>query len=192
MSLVVAYKRNGFVYMGADTQSTCGTTIERNLNASGFKITRLANGFLIGVCGRVKAHQIIVAQKKWFNIPENEKFDKRYIVKNIIPELSALMKNVNEDQDARNASVAASVLIAYKDGMFLITRQLNVYECGTFAVLGSGGNFAKYMLAQITDNDDIDQGLLSALRAGARFDSMVSAPYILIDTKDMQYKIVEN
>lgn len=192
MSLAVAYKRDNVVYMGADTQSTCGTAIERNLNASGFKITRLANGCLIGVCGRVKAHQLIVAQKKWFDIPENETFDKRHIVKNIIPELSALMKNVNEEQDTRNASVAASVLIAYQDRMFLITRQLNVYECGTYAVIGSGGNYAKYALSQITDNDDVNLGLLNALRVGARFDSTVSAPYILIDTKDKEYKIVED
>lgn len=191
MSLVVAYKKDGFVYMGADTQSTSGTAIDRTLNASGFKITRLANGMLIGVCGRVKAHQLIVAQKKWFDIPDGETFDKQYIVKNIIPELSNLMKNVNEEQDTRNASVAASVLIAYRDRMFLITRQLNVYECGTYVVIGSGGNYAKYAISQITKGDDVNQGLLSALRAGARFDSTVSAPYILIDTKDKEYKIVE-
>ena len=192
MSLVVAYKRDNVVYMGADTQTTCGSAIERTLNASGFKITRLANGFLVGVCGRVKAHQLIVAQKKWFNIPENETFDKRYIVKNIIPKLSNLMKGINDEQDTRNASVAANVIIAYQDRMFLITRQLNVYECGTYAVIGAGGNFAKYALSQITDNDDVNQGLLRALRAGARFDSTVSAPYILIDTNNKEYKIVED
>ena len=191
MSLVVAFKKDGVVYMGADTQSTCGSTISRTLNESGFKITRLSNGILVGICGRVKGHQRIIAQKHWFDISEGETISKRYIVKNIIPELCTLMKDIKEDKDASNSSMDVSILIAWQDKMFVISRDYEVYECETYAAIGAGYNYSKYSLSQIGENDDINEGLLKALRAGARFDSTVSAPYILIDTKDKEYKIVE-
>lgn len=192
MSLVVAFKRDGVVYMGADTQSTCGSTISRTLNEGGFKITRLPNGMLVGVCGRVKGHQKIIAQKHWFDIPEGDTLSKRYIVKNIIPELSVLMKDLNEDKDAHNSSMEVSILIAWQDKMFVISRNYKVFECETYAAIGSGDDYSKYKLSQIGEKDDINEGLLNALRTGAHFDSMVSAPFVLIDTKDREYKIVED
>lgn len=191
MSLVVAYKKDGIVYMGADTQSSIGSTIDRTLNESGFKITRLPNGMLIGVCGRVKGHQKIIAQKKWFDIPEDETFDKRYIVKNIVPELSTIMKDIKDDKDSSNSSMEVRVLIAWQGQMFVIARHFEVFECDRYAAIGAGDDYSRYELAQIKDDDDINEGLLKALRMGSMFDSSVSAPYILIDTKDKEYKIVE-
>lgn len=191
MSLVVAYKRNGIVYMGADTQSSKGSTIDRTLNESGFKITRLSNGILIGVCGRVKGHQRIVAQKKWFNVQDGEVFDKRYIVKNIVPELSVLMKGIKDDKDSRNDSMEVSILIAWRDKMFKIVRNFGVFECDNYAAIGAGDDYSQYELSQIKEEEDVNEGILNALRAGANFDSSVSAPYILIDTKDKEYKVVE-
>ena len=191
MSLIVAYKKDGIVYMGADTQSTCGTAISRALNESGFKITRLPNGILVGVCGRVKAHQKIVAQKHWFAMPEGEKLSKRYIVQNIIPELSALMGEMKEEKNSRNSSLDVSIILAHRDKMFIIARYFEVFECNTFAAIGAGDDFSVYALSQIRAGDDVNEGLLKALRAGAHFDSTVSAPYVLIDTKDREYAIVE-
>ena len=190
MSLVVAYKRNGVVYMGADTQSTHGSTIRRTLNESGFKITRFPNGILLGVCGRVKGHQMIAAQREWFS-PKEGAFDKRYIVRNIIPKLSELMKDIREDKDASNASMEVSILIALKDRIFVITRQFAVYECQNFAAIGAGNDYSRYCLSQIGESGDVNEGILKALRAGACFESTVSAPYVLIDTQDREFKIVE-
>lgn len=191
MSLVVAYKRDGIVYMGADTQTSLGSRIDRILNESGFKITKFPNGVLVGVCGRVKGHQLIKAQEKWFNLAENVTIDKRYIVKNIIPELSVLMKDINDDKEARSSSMSVLILIAHYDKIFVITKYFEVFECDSYAAIGAGDDFAKYTLSQISATSDVNEGLLEALRAGAHFESTVSAPYVLINTKDQQYTIVE-
>lgn len=190
MSLVVAYKREGVVYMGADTQSSYGTTIERALNESGFKISSLPNGVLLGMTGRVKAHQMILAHKELFDIPHGCAFNKRHIVKNIIPKLSKLMNEVVEDKDSCTSSMEVSVLVAYKEKLFYITRDFRVFDCNGYTAIGAGRDYVKYALSTI-GGGDINESLLQALRTGAMFDSSVSAPYILIDTKDREYKIVE-
>lgn len=191
MSLVVAYKRNGTVYMGADTQSTGDTEIERVLNESGFKISRLPSGMLVGFCGRVKGHQRVMAHKQLFDVPDGETFDKRYIVKNVIPRLAALMKEISDDNEARNASPSVKVIIAFKDKMWLIGSKYRVYECDSYVATGAGSEYARYPLSTIDESADVNEGLLKALRAGAHFDSTVSAPYILIDTRDREYRIAE-
>ena len=192
MSLVVAYARDGVVYMGADTQSSIGTAIERFVNESGYKITRMPNGMLIGVCGRAKGHQMIVAQKDWFDVKPNEAFDKRYIVNKIIPRLSELMKGIPDDEGARSSCMSVRILIGWKDKIYYISKYFEVFECQGYASIGSGCDYSKYHLSQIGPNDDVNEGLLKALRTGARFESTVSAPYILIDTKDKRYTVVED
>ena len=192
MSLIVAYKRKGIIYMGADTQTTVGTGIERTLNEKGFKIARLENGMLVGLCGRVKGHQKILARKELFDIPEGVKFDKRYIVKNIIPEFCAISGDISDEKDVRNTAMSVSMILAWRDKLFVITRYFDVFECGTFAAIGAGNEYARYELSQIAEGNDVNEGLLKALRAGAYFDNTISAPFILIDTKDREYRIVEN
>ena len=192
MSLVVAYKKGDVVYMGADTQVTCGSEIGRTLNEIGFKIARMPSGILMGVCGRVKYHQRILAQKQWFTLGEGEKLSKRYIVKNVIPALSALMQNISEDKDASHSSMEISLLLAQEDRLFLLTRQFAVYECDHCLAIGAGDDYAKFALMQAGQAADINEGLIRALKTGAHFDSTVSAPYILIDTKNREYQIVED
>ena len=191
MSLVVAYKKNGIIYMGADTQTTQGTTVERFMNESGYKITRLPNGMLVGICGRVKCHQKIIARKGLFDIPDNVKFDKRYIVRNMIPEICEITSLLKDDKGARNVSMDVSMVLAWKDKMFVITHYFDVYECNTYVAIGAGDDYSKYELSKIGENDDVNEGLLRALRVGAYFDTTVSAPFILIDTKNREYKVVE-
>ena len=191
MSLVVAYKKDGIIYMGADTQSTQGTAVERHLNESGFKIARLKNGMLVGICGRIKGHQMILAQKELFDIPGGGKFDKRHIVRNVIPGICAITGKLKDDKGARNMSMDVSMILAREDRMFVITRYFDVFECNTYAAIGAGDDYSKYVLSTIGDGD-VNEGLLRALRAGAYFDTTVSAPYVLIDTKNREYRIVEN
>ena len=191
MSLVVAYKKDGTVYMGADTQSSRGSEISRTLNASGFKISKLPSGILMGVCGLVKGHQKILTQKNWFELPEGKKLDKRYIVKNIIPKLSELMKGIKEDKDARHSSMEVCLLLAQADRLFMISNQYTVFESHSYAAIGAGADYSEYCLSRAEEADDVHEGLLKALRAGAHFDSTVSAPYVLIDTKDREYAVVE-
>ena len=61
MSVIVAIKENGVVYMGADSQTTTGRRKLNDLNETAYKITRFENGMLVGFCGRVAAKQAILS-----------------------------------------------------------------------------------------------------------------------------------
>lgn len=191
MSIVVAYKRDGIVYMGADTQTTRGSGIIRSLNEGGFKISRLANGMLLGICGLVKGHQRILANKKLFEVPRRETFDKRYIVRNIVPALSEMMKDVNEERSSCNSSMSMQILIGYQGNLFYISRDFEVLVCDRYAAIGAAEDYAVYALSQIGEGD-VNEGLLKAMRVGAQCDNSVSAPFVLIDSKTKEFKIVED
>lgn len=63
MSVIVAIKENGVVYIGADSQTTTGRRKHNGLNETAFKINRLGNGMLVGFCGRVAATQSILSME---------------------------------------------------------------------------------------------------------------------------------
>ena len=66
MSVIVAVKENGVVYMGADTQTTSGRKKHNGLNETAFKIHRLENGILVGFCGKVAAKQTTLSLQGLF------------------------------------------------------------------------------------------------------------------------------
>ena len=68
MSVVIAIKENGVIYMGTDTQVTSGNKKENELNKNSFKIALLDNGLLVGVCGNYGLKQQIIADKSIFTL----------------------------------------------------------------------------------------------------------------------------
>ena len=63
MSIVIGIKKDGVIYMGADTQRTCGGTKCNCLSESNFKITRFKNGVLLGHVGTVRTSYLMYTQK---------------------------------------------------------------------------------------------------------------------------------
>ena len=80
MSVIVAIKENGVVYMGADSQTTAGRRKYSYLNETSFKIARLDKGILVGFCGRVAARQAILAMKDVFTLDEHGGLTKRHFI----------------------------------------------------------------------------------------------------------------
>ena len=142
MSVIVAIKENGVVYMGADSQTSAGKTKEHRLNETGFKVTRLENGMLVGFCGRVAVRQAILSiASEVFTLNESGKLDKAHIVKEIIPKFA---KYLNSEGDEENGTLGVSVLLAHKDELYQITTDLDVLHLNEYSASGAGKMYAFY------------------------------------------------
>ena len=186
MSVIIALKKDKSIYLGADTQRTCSnirTICGRNEN---WKITAYKNGVLLGGVGSVRVTNAVRVHNEWFEKIEGE-LTKEYIVKMIVPQmmLEFFEKGL---VDEKRKNVDASFVIAYKDKAFCITRELAVYEADGFCI-GSGAEFAYPYL--YGNSDDIKQTILTALRGVAKRDITIGAPFILIDSVNLKFEIVE-
>ena len=184
MSVIVAIKQDGVVYMGADTQTTFGNNRFQGLNEAGFKIRRLDNGILLGFCGRVAAKQSILANKDLFVLDENQNLTKQHIVNNIVPVLVDKVGYIG-NQDSGKMDVC--ILLAYKDKMYTIEYDLRVVALNEIARTGAGCESVTYSLRE--QGYPVRERLLNALKTSARRVDSVSGPYVLIDTLNKQYYI---
>lgn len=187
MSVIVAVKENGVVYMGADSQTTAGNRQYHNLNQTGYKITRLDNGILVGFCGRVATAQIIRTMQDVFTLNERAELTKRHIVKEIVPKLSDKMELIGDEQ---SGDIEVSILLAHMDKIYIITDRLDVVHLNEYGKTGAGAPFVDYVL-QTKKNLPPKLRILRALSESAKREESVSGPFVLIDTKKLEYVVTD-
>ena len=68
---------------------------------------------------------------------------------------------------------------------------MQVIRYEDYQATGSGANAVNYGLSRIDKSKDINEQLLRLLRISAKHDTRVSAPFILIDTKDLRFTVKE-
>lgn len=187
MSVIVAVKENGVVYMGADSQTTTGRRKRSGLNETSFKITRLKNGMLVGFCGRVAAKQAILSMDDVFVLDKEGGLNKKHIVKEIVPKLVDKMQLIG-DEDSGVLDV--SILLAYKDKLYRITSDLDVLNLNECGRSGAGADFTNWYLFG-EKNLSIRERILKALVASAKRTESVGGPYVLIDTQKQEFEVVD-
>jgi ATP-dependent protease HslVU (ClpYQ) peptidase subunit len=187
MSVVVAIKENGVIYMGADSQTTAGKRKRNHLNEMAYKVVKLDNGVLVGLCGRVAARQTILSMKNVFTLDEQSELTKRHIVKEIVPKLVDKMEQIGDEE---SGSLDVSILLAYKDKLYRITSGLNVIHLNENGSAGAGRDFANYALFAMRSLP-VKERLLKALMESAKRTESVGGPYVLIDTNNLEYEVVD-
>lgn len=189
MSVVVAVKENGVVYMGADSQITIerDKEIKHTLNDSSFKIRKLNNGILVGHCGDVQSAERIFSNQDILTLDENGMLTKKHIVTNIVPKL---LEIIDEIGDKKKGIIDVTLILAYKESLYKIDDDLVTYKYNNYVKSGTGGAFVDYPLYLYRDLP-IKERIVKALQESARRDLYVSAPFVLINTKEQKYEIVD-
>ena len=187
MSVIVAIKENGVVYMGADSQMTTGRRKRNGLNETAYKITRFENGMLVGFCGRVAAKQAILSMDNVFVLDKEGGLNKKHIVKEIVPKLVDKMQLIGDED---SGALDVSILLAYKDKLYSITPGLDIIKLNECGRSGAGADFTNWYLFG-EKNLSIRERILKALMASAKRTESVGGPYVLIDTQKQEFEVVD-
>lgn len=187
MSVIVAVKENGTIYMGADSQTTTGRRKRNGLNETAYKITRLENGMLVGFCGKVAAKQAILSMEDVFVLDKEGGINKKHIVKEIVPKLVDKMQLIGDED---SGALDVSILLAYKDKLYRITSGLDVLNLNECGRSGAGADFTNWYLFG-EKNLSIRERILKALVASAKRTESVGGPYVLIDTQNQKFEVVD-
>lgn len=190
MSVIIAVKENGIVYMGADSQTTIGDNYEKEnrLNENDFKIHKLENGMLAGLCGKVKSSQRILYDKDILTLDKNGMLTKEHILTHIIPKL---LEKIDEIGEREKGNINSSLILAHNDSLYKIDGKLRVKKCTEYAKDGSGSKNVDFPLHYYR-NLPIKERIITTLQESARRDLNVSGPFVLIDTKEQKFEIVDS
>ena len=194
MSIVVAVKKDGVVYLGADTRTTCGDSIETHLLPSHFKIRRLGSCY-VGSTGTVAILQLLKIHPEWFELG-GEPLTKRYLVREVVPTYYSLLREqgliASPSESKEVVNIESSFLITDGLRVFRIRSDFTVVEEGDFSAIGCTRHIAYACFSHADSAATPRELTLAALRASATRNTGVGAPYVLVDTRDNQFEIVED
>lgn len=198
MSLIVAIRKNGRIYMAADTQSTCGDIKFTRLGKDAKKIEVFENGMMLGHTGLVHNTQIVCAHPELFTLPEDGILTKRHVVQNIIPRLYKCYKDHEMLMEKENAPVGADneFLLAHGDRLFHINKWFEVSAVGHYAAVGSGTDIALPGLVALDAegslcDTEIEERLVELLRIASSRVTSVSGPFYTIDSTAQTFRLAQ-
>ena len=193
MSLIVAIKRDGVVYFGADTRTTRGDSFSSHLYPDDRKVVKVGSCF-VAACGIVSNIRIMTSHPEWFEL-DGRPLTKKHIVTRIIPEYYELIKDRGHfDKGERNEGAPNSeccFLISDGDRLFKVFDDFEVAELNEIGFIGCTDSLARTVADLMGKDADPEEVILKCQRLSAMVDEGVGPPYVLVNTRDKNFKIVE-
>lgn len=192
MSLVVAIKKEGVVYMGSDSQVTSGGSRSTLRNPNNYKIWKVigVDNCLMGGVGRLRDACIIRTMDDLvtdFNVIKQQ-ISFEFVVRKIVPDIIEKLREVHYiKEDGVFEYMDSSYLFAFKDQLFHIDEDGTVIEIDDYVAIGSGKNEAIGSLLS-TEEEPIKR-IVKAIKASAASDIYVDYPIILSNTKETEFSI---
>ncbi len=194
MSVVVAIKENGKIYIGADSQVTKGGTRTTLKNENNYKVWRVigAPHCLMAHVGVLRDANIVRLMPNLvteYNIFRNHiGFD--FVVRKVVPEIIEELSNCGYLKEGKTTEyLDSSFLFAYKDQLFVINPDKSVIEVEDYVAIGSGADQAVGSLLS-TEGLSPKERIVKAIKSSAATDIYVDYPIILTDTENGEFEIV--
>ena len=195
MSVVVAIKHEGKIYMGSDSQVTKGGTRTTLSNPNNFKIWKIqgAENALMGHVGNLRDANIVRLMDGVIDDYDEfcDRVNFKFVVKYLVPEIISNLTRAKflKVKDEHVDYLDSSFLFAYKDKLFLISSDCSVIEIDDCVAIGSGSQEAIGSLLS-TEGDEPVTRIIKAIRASAANDIYVDYPIIISDTEECNFKVI--
>ena len=194
MSVVVAIKENGKIYIGADSQVTRGGTRTTLKNPNNYKVWKVlgADSTLMAHVGMLRDANVVRLMDGLvsdYNVYRNHvSFD--FVVKKIFPEIIQELVDYNLLKDGKNTEfLESSFMFAFKDQLYLLNMDKSVIEVDDYAAIGSGADQAIGSLLS-TEGESPKERIVKAIKSSAASDIYVDYPIILVDTENTEFEVV--
>lgn len=194
MSVVVAIKKDGKIYMGSDSQATLGGTRTTLKNPNNYKIWKVlgVDNCLMGSVGNLRDACVIKTMDNLvteYNIYKKHiSFD--FVVNKIVPDIiERLSKARYIKSDGVFDGMDSSFLFAFEDQLYEINNGGGVIEIEGYVAIGSGKNEAIGSLLS-TEGLSPEERIIKAIKASAAHDLYVDYPIIMTSTDNSEFEII--
>lgn len=194
MSVVVAIKDKGRIYIGSDSQVTKGGSRTTLKNPNNYKIWKVegCEHCLMGHVGNLRDANVVRLMSGIVDDYDEycDRVNYRFVVKYVVPEIIKTLRNAQFLKEDKYVDfLDSSFLFAYKDKLFSINSDCSVIEIDDYVAIGSGANEAIGSLLS-TEKADPKTRIVKAIKASATSDIYVDYPIIISDTENTEFEIV--
>ena len=192
MSILIAVKKGDTIFFGADTRGRVNGRVRNFLHEWDFKVQKTAEGMVVGMVGDDNVRKTLFACNEIFDLDKKGRLTRKHIINEIIPKIRYILKEEGFVKKEKGVlkEMECRFILAYKGDFFRILMSYDVNTGSDFFVTGRASAFAEYAVSCIKPDDDVNQKIVEALDIVSKHSRVVSRPYVLIDTKDLEYKIV--
>ena len=195
MSVVVAIKKDGVVYLGSDSQVTRGGTRTSLTNPNNFKIWKVkgVDNCLMGHVGLLRDACVIRVMENLVREIDviHDEVNFEYVVTRVVPKIIEELKFYNYlESEGKFKDMESRYLFAFEDKLFVIGFDGSVIEVDDYIAIGSGECESIGSLLTTNNNDDPETRIIKAIKASAAHDIYVDYPIILSNTKDLEFKVI--
>lgn len=194
MSVIVAIKKDGVVYMGCDSQITNGGTRTTLKNENNYKIWKVGDvekcfmgsvGNLRDACA-IRTMDDLVTNYNVFK----KHISYHFVVNKIVPDIIKRLQDFSFlKKDGVFEGMDSSYLFAFEDQLYMIHNDGSVIEIDDCVAIGSGKNEAIGSLLS-TENEEPRTRIIRAIKSSASSDIYVDYPIILINTNSQEFEII--
>jgi len=190
MSVVVAIKKDGVVYMGADTQVTYGSYSRHYEYDEEHKLFIVKSiGIMIGFVGSASHSYLFKQLIKTLTTLKDRKLTKDIIRQQLVEPFITLLKDYDLlHMDEGWHDIKTTILIAKDDDLFQIEDDGNILNLQKYGSIGSGSMATIPYLSH--HHGDIRNVIKDALESAAHMDQYVSAPFLICDSQTLELEEV--
>lgn len=195
MSVVVAIKKDGKVYMGADSQVSKGGTRLSLTNPNNYKIWKVkgVENCLMGSVGNLRDACVVRVMRGLVREIDaiKDEVDFEYVVGRIVPMIrEELIDYGYIKKDGVFEGFDSSFLFAYQDKLYYINSDASVIEIDDCIAIGSGSSEAIGSLLTSMNIEDSKERIIKAIKSSATHDIYVDYPIILSDTASTNFDVL--
>lgn len=195
MSVVVAIKKDGVVYLGSDSQVTRGGTRTSLTNPNNFKIWKVkgVDNCLMGHVGLLREACVIRVMENLVREIDviHDEVNFEYVVTRVVPKIIDELKEFNYiETEGKFKNMESKYLFAFKDKLFVIGFDGSVIEVDDYIAIGSGESESIGSLLTTNNDEDPETRIIKAIKASAAHDIYVDYPIVLSNTKDLEFKVI--
>jgi ATP-dependent protease HslVU (ClpYQ) peptidase subunit len=179
LTCILGLKRDGKVYMGADSLYLNGWHIYRSPPP---KIFRVGN-MLIGTSGSQRVSDILQYN---LEVDEDWKEPIDCMTQDFIPALRAALKEHGAmmSDEGRDGIEDSAIMVAYKGCLFIIGEDFSLSEIVEYEAIGAGAKYALGYLWGLGNQDSEDPGaaiemIENALECAAYFCASCARPWVV-------------
>jgi len=197
MSVVVAIKQEGRVYLGADSQVTKGGTRRTLKNPNNYKIWKVkgANNCLMAHVGNVRdANVVRIMNDAVDQLAQcQDCVDFEFVVGDLVPHIIHQLHSfgyVAKEEGKEFSGMNSEFLFAYEDKLFHINGDGCVIEVDDCIAIGSGAPEAIGSVLSTAEEEDPRARIVKAIKASAANDIYVDYPIVLADTETTDFDVI--
>ena len=195
MSLTIALKHKGIVYIGSDSLASRYGTKHYLTNPNNYRIfpVKGCDNMLMSLDGRILENNVARCN---YLVPEaiamKGEIDFEFMVNEFVPHLFDLFDNRHLLKHKEDDYICESdMIVAYKDKLFEIFADGAVVECDDYAVIGDGVEEALGSLLTTSDIIDPKERILIALKAGLGHKTRVAYPLVITNTETCEFETIK-